>query len=66
MARNVVVEGVIIRVIDSREVRIPFLIDGEGNDGSGLYRQWGGHGDSILGQNVDLLEGLRDAVLDAE
>ena len=61
MARNVIIEGTIIRVIDSREVKIPFLIDGE----SGNYSQWG-HNTLTLGQNVDLLEGLRDAVLDAE
>lgn len=61
MARNVLIAGNITRVIDSREVVIPFYIDVE----TGTYTQWG-HDTLTLGQNIDLLEGLRDAALDAE
>ena len=61
MARNVIIEGTITRVIDSREVKIPFLIDGE----EGIYSQWG-HDIITLGANVDLLEAIRDATLDAD
>lgn len=61
MARNVVVEGTITRVINSREVKIPFYINGE----EGTYFQW--ELDTLtIGQNVDLLERLRDAILDTE
>lgn len=61
MARTVIIEGNITRVIDSREVKIPFYIDVE----NGTFGQWG-HNTLVLGQNVDLLERLRDAALDAE
>jgi hypothetical protein len=66
MASNVLIEGVIFRVIDSREVKIPFRINGEGNNGEGSYFQWGDYDTKTLGANVDLLERIRDAVLDAD
>lgn len=55
-----IIEGTITRQIDpgngTREVEIPFLINTE----TGTYAQWG-HDQFVLGENVDLLEALRDA-----
>jgi hypothetical protein len=61
-----VIEGTIRRAIDPgsggmRTVTIPFLIDTD----DGTYSQWG-HDTMILGENVDLLEALRDAACDPE
>ena len=54
------IEGTISRQIDGRDVDIPFFIDSE----TGTYSQWG-HDTMTLGENVDLLEGLRDAACEA-
>jgi hypothetical protein len=51
-----IVEGTITREIGGREVAIPFYIDAS----TGTYSQWG-HDMLLLGENVDLLEALRDA-----
>jgi hypothetical protein len=50
------IEGTINRRIDHRKVEIPFFIDTL----TGTYSQWG-HDTLLLGENVDLLEALRDA-----
>lgn len=47
-----VIEGTITRTMGRRQVEIPFYID--------TYHQWG-HDTLTLGENVDLLEALRDA-----
>ena len=60
-----IIEGTIKRQIAAatnyvnREVEIPFLINTE----DGTYSQWG-HDTLVLGENVDLLEALRDAACD--
>ena len=51
------IEGTIDRTIDGRTVKIPFLITEDGT-----YSQWG-HDTMTLGENVDLLEALRDAAM---
>jgi len=51
-----IIEGTITRSIDNRKVEIPFLIDTL----SGTYSQWG-HDTMTLGENVDLLEAMRNA-----
>lgn len=61
-----IIEGTIRRAIDPgsggiRTVEIPFLIDTD----DGTYSQWG-HDTLILGENVDLLEALRDTACEAE
>ena len=54
-----IIEGTITRSVDQRPVKIPFYIDAV----TGTYSQWG-HNTLTLGQNVDLLEALRDAACD--
>ncbi len=61
-----IITGTVRRAIDPgaggmRTVEIPFLIDTD----DGTYSQWG-HDTMILGENVDLLEALRDAAIDAD
>lgn len=57
-----IIRGIISRTTDAgRNVDIPFLIDSE----SGTYSQWG-HDTMTLGENVDLLESIRDAMIDAD
>jgi hypothetical protein len=50
-----IVNGTITRLIDGREVKIDFVVNGES------YTQWG-QDTHTLGHNVDLVERLRDAV----
>lgn len=50
-----IVEGTVNRTIDNRTVEIPFFIDTV----TGTYSQWG-HDTMTLGENVELLEALRD------
>jgi hypothetical protein len=50
------IEGTITRNINGRRADIPFYIDTL----TGTYSQWG-HDTLLLGENVDLLEALRDA-----
>lgn len=52
-----IVEGTVHRNINGIGVRIPFFINGD----DGTCSQWG-QSTEILGENVDLLEKLRDAV----
>lgn len=52
------IEGTITREIDGREVEIPFSIGDYG------YSQWG-HDTMILGENVDLLEAIVEAINEA-
>ncbi|MDP7706898.1 MULTISPECIES: hypothetical protein [Mycobacterium] len=54
-----IIEGTITRRIDNRNVEIPFLIDTL----TGTYTQWG-HTTMTLGENVELLESLRNAACD--
>ena len=54
------IEGTITRHINGRQVEIPFHINTE----TGTYSQWG-HNTLTLGENVDLLQALRDAAIDA-
>jgi hypothetical protein len=54
------IDGTITRQINGRDVEIPFHI----NTDTGTYSQWG-HDMLTLGENVDLLEALRDAAIDA-
>jgi hypothetical protein len=61
MARNVSIRGTITRVIDSREIEIQFTLDVE----RGGYHQWG-QNTKVLGDNVDLMEAIVEAVADAE
>lgn len=57
-----IIRGIISRTTEAgRNVDIPFLIDSE----SGTYSQWG-HDTMTLGENVDLLESIRDAMIDAD
>jgi len=56
-----IIEGIVHRTIDGRSVQIPFLVDTV----SGTYSQWG-HDTMTLGDNVDLLEALRDAACDID
>lgn len=51
-----IIEGTIKRRVNKRKVEIPFYIDTK----TGTYSQWG-HDTMTLGDNVDLLEALRDA-----
>lgn len=51
-----IINGTVNRSIDNRAVEIPFFIDTV----TGTYSQWG-HDTMTLGDNVDLLEALRDA-----
>lgn len=51
-----IIEGTINRSIDNRAFEIPFYIDTL----TGTYGQWG-HDTMTLGENVELLEALRDA-----
>jgi hypothetical protein len=51
-----VIEGTITRTVGRRQVEIPFYTDTD----TGTYHQWG-HDTLTLGENVDLLEALRDA-----
>jgi hypothetical protein len=61
MASNVTMSGSITRVVNSEEVEIQFMINGDGT----YHHQWG-QSTQVLGQNVDLLEALVEAVWDAE
>jgi hypothetical protein len=54
------IEGTITRQINGRQVEIPFHINTE----TGTYSRWC-HDTLTLGENVDLLEALRDAAIDA-
>lgn len=54
------IEGTILRDINGQSVSIPFLINGD----TGTCSQWG-HNTAILGENVDLLEKLSNAVWEA-
>ena len=54
-----IIEGTITRSIDNRPGEIPFYID----TNTGTYSQWG-YDTMTLGENVDLLEALRDAACD--
>ena len=54
-----IIEGTITGGIDQRPVKIPFYIDTV----TGTYSQWG-HDTLTLGENVDLLEALRNAACD--
>jgi hypothetical protein len=56
----ILVEGIIRRELCGKEREIPFLIKGDGT-----FAQWG-HDTLLLGENVDLLEAMRDAVCDEE
>ena len=51
-----IIEGTITREIAGKDRQIPFFINTE----TGTYSQWQ-HDGLILGENVDLLEALRDA-----
>jgi hypothetical protein len=52
----VIINGTISRTLSGgRDVDIPFFIDTT----TGTYSQWG-HDTMTLGENVDLLEALRD------
>lgn len=51
-----IIEGIITREIAGRERKIPYFID----TSNGTYSQWD-NDMLILGENVDLLEALRDA-----
>lgn len=51
-----IIEGTIKREIAGREREIPFFID----TSTGTYPQWA-HDTLLLGENVDLLEAMRDA-----
>jgi hypothetical protein len=53
------IEGTITRDIDGRRSEIPFYIDTL----TGTWSQWG-HNTMTLGENVDVLEALRDAACD--
>jgi len=58
----VIIRGIISRTTDAgRNVDIPFMIDSS----TGTYNQWG-HDTMTLGENVDLLESIRDAMIDAD
>jgi hypothetical protein len=58
----VIINGTISRTTeDGRHVDIPFYIDSD----TGTYSQWG-HDTLTLGENVDLLEAIRDAMLDTD
>ena len=50
------IEGNITRYINGRRAEIPFYIATL----TGTYSQWG-HDTFLLGENVELLEALRDA-----
>lgn len=54
-----IITGSISRTIANRSVDIPFIIDTV----TGTYSQWG-HDTLLLGDNVDLLEALRDTACD--
>lgn len=54
-----IISGTISRTIDNDAVDIPFFIDTV----TGTYSQWG-HDTLLLGENVDLLEALRDNACD--
>lgn len=61
-----IVEGTITRDItpeggSTREVVIPFFIDTE----TGNYSQWE-HDTYVLGENVGVLEAMRDALMDVD
>ena len=51
-----IIEGTIKRELAGREREIPFFIDTD----TGSYSQWG-YDALLLGENVDLLEALRDS-----
>jgi hypothetical protein len=57
----IVIEGTIKRELCGKEREIPFLI----NTADGTYAQWG-HDMLLLGENVDLLEALRDAAYELD
>ena len=62
-----IIEGTIEREVNLgteeeptwRKVTIPFQVDAE----RGTYSQWG-HDTMVLGENVDLLEALRDVAVE--
>ncbi|SBS77471.1 Cobalamin biosynthesis protein CobP [uncultured Mycobacterium sp.] len=57
-----IINGTVSRTTeDGRDVDIPFFIDSD----TGTYSQWG-HDMLTLGENVDLLEAIRDAMLDTD
>jgi hypothetical protein len=53
------IEGTITRDIDGRRTEIPLYIDTL----TGTWSQWG-HNTMTLGENIELLEALRDAACD--
>jgi len=56
-----IIEGTIKRDLAGRERAIPFFID----TSSGNWSQWG-HDALLLGENVNLLEALRDAACEQD
>ena len=56
-----IIDGTITRVIDGRQVVVPFFIDTL----TGTHSQWG-HDTVTLGDNVELLEALRNAASDID
>jgi hypothetical protein len=56
-----IIEGTITRDIGGRQPAIPFFI----HTRTGTYSQWG-HDTMTLGDNVDLLEALRNAACDID
>ncbi len=57
-----IIRGIISRTTEAgRDVDIPFMIDSD----TGTYSQWN-HDTITLGENVDLLESIRDAMIDAD
>jgi hypothetical protein len=57
----ILIEGTIKRQLCGKEREIPFLID----TSDGTFAQWG-HDMLLLGENVDLLEALRDAAYEQD
>jgi hypothetical protein len=54
-----IIEGTITRDAGARHIALPFFIDTL----TGTYSQWG-HDTITLGDNVELLEALRNAACD--
>jgi TolB-like protein len=53
----IVVEGTVRRQVNGKDVAIQFIVDSE----TGSFHQWG-ETTGVLGENVDLLEGIVAAV----
>jgi hypothetical protein len=56
-----IIEGTIKRDLAGRQREIPFYID----TSTGTYSQWG-NDTLLLGENVDLLEALRDSACEQD